>query len=329
MTEETLKSVLADALEQDKKQTELTKPEYDFSILGLRDDIPEHIYHRSPGINKHGLDNISVSPLHYLTEKQNPKPSTPAMVIGSALHCLVLTPELFDQEYVREPKNKPRRPTVLQINPKKGDPKPEHIEALEWWRNWENKSDCKTIISDNPGDDPFWKPGDWQTIHNIRDAVRAHPIASILLDPDQGWAERSCYWMDKETGRLCRCRIDFFNEAHGLALDLKTAMSARMSDFMRSVSDYRYHVQAEMYSAGLKACGLHVQAFVFVAVEKVPPYGIGIYTLNPQGRHIGRAMWRQDMRTFDQCKKLDEWPCFPPEVRELNLPPWAEKGKIS
>jgi len=301
------------------------KPEYDFSKLGLRDDIPEHIYHRSPGINKHGLDNINVSPLHYLTEKENPPPATPAMIIGSALHCLVLEPERFDQEYIKD--DAPKKPTSAQINAKTITPKTQ--AQIEVYDQWQAAAFGKTIIKDKPGKDPFWEPGDWATLHNIRDAVRAHPVASILLDPDQGWAEKSMYWMDKEIGRLCRGRVDFFNEAHGVAVDLKTAASARYSDFIRAVSDYRYHVQEQMYLAGLKAAKVPVQAFVFVVVEKKPPYAIGIYTLDKEAKHIGHAMWRQDMRTFDECKKNDEWPCYPSEVRDLILPPWAERGKYS
>ena len=313
---------------EQKPETESTelagKPEYDFSKLGLRDDIPEHIYHRSPGISKHALDQLNVSPLEYKTRKDHPEPPTPAMILGSALHCLVLTPELFDAEYMSD-RDKPKKPTSAQINAKTITAKTQ--AQIAEWEKWQSATIDKTIIKDNPGDDPFWSPGDWQTIHNIRDAVRAHPVASILLDPEQGWAERSPYWMDKETGRLCRSRVDFFNEAHGLAIDLKTAASAGYSDFLRSVHDFRYHVQAAMYTAGLKACGVPVKAFCFVAVEKKPPYAVGIYTLDAQARHIGHTMWRQDMRTFDQCKKADEWPSYPPEVRELILPPWAEKGK--
>lgn len=304
------------------------KPDYDFSRLGIRDDIPEHIYHRSPGISKHALDAINVSPLHYLTEKQNPKPPTPQMVLGSALHCLVLEPERFDDEFIKEPTNKPRKPTAAQIN-KKGGPTGETLAALEWYAEWEKASEGKTVISDKPGKDEYWEPGDWQTIHNIRDAVRSHETASILLDPDAGVAERSIYWRDKETARLCRSRVDFLNEAHGLAIDLKTAASARYSEFTRAIHRYRYHVQAEMYSAGLRACKWPLKAFVFIAVERVPPYGVGVYVLDSEARRIGFTQWRNDMHTYDQCKRLDEWPSYPPEVREIVLPAYAQRGDFS
>jgi len=306
-------------------QTDITKPEYDFSKLGLRDDIPEHIYHRSPGISKHALDEVAESPLLYKTKKDHPEPSTPAMRIGSATHAYVLETDRFTDEFAIEPAGAPKKPTSAQLNAPK--PTEKALISINYWKKWNDENAGKFVISNKPGDDPFWKPGEWQTIQNIHDAVRAHPIASILLDPSQGWAERSAYWMDREFSRLCRCRVDFFNEAHGLAIDFKTAESAGYSDFIRAVSQYRYHVQAESYTAGLKACGVPVKAFVFVVVEKKPPYQIGIYTLDAKARHIGHAMWRQAMRTFDECKKTDEWPAFPPEVRELELPPWCEKGK--
>jgi len=293
--------------------------------LGLRDDVPEQLYHRSPGISKHALDDLAISPLEYKTRKEHPEPPTPAMVLGSALHCLVLTPELFDDEFSSD-MGRPKKPTSAQLNAKNG-PTEKTLAMMVELEKWEAAREGKIIIKSKPGKDPFWEPGDWQTIHNIRDSVRAHPIASILLDPDQGWAERSAYWYDKETGRLCRSRIDFFNEGHGLAIDLKTAASAGYTDFCRAVVDYRYDVQAAMYTEGLKRVGVPVKAFCFVVVEKKPPYAIGIYTLDPQARHIGYVKWRQAMRTFDECKTADKWPSYPSEVRELILPPWAEKGK--
>lgn len=295
--------------------------------LGLRDDVPEALYHQSPGISKHALDQLAISPLHYKTHKDNPEPPTPAMVLGSAFHCLVLTPELFDQEFASD-MGKPKKPTAAQLNAKNG-PTEKTLTMINELEAWESQRAGKIIIKSKPGDNPFWSPGDWQQIHNMRDAVRAHPVASILLDldPEVGWSERSPYWMDKQTGRLCRSRIDRFNEAHGLAIDLKSAVSSGYSDFCRAVVDYRYDVQAAMYTAGLKAVGVPVKAFVFIVVEKKPPYAIGIYTLDQKARHIGHVKWRQSMQTFDECKTADKWPSYPEEVRELILPPWAEKGK--
>ena len=43
------------------------------------DDIPNEAYHRGPGVSSSNLKTIGRSPLHYRTEKDHPKPSTPAM----------------------------------------------------------------------------------------------------------------------------------------------------------------------------------------------------------------------------------------------------------
>ncbi len=294
-------------------------------ILGLRDDVPEHIYHRSPGISKHQLDQIAISPEYYITRKNHPEPSTPAMRLGSATHAYVLESDRFSDQFAIESIDAPKKPTKPQLAA--AIPTKNALISINYWADWNLKNEGKFIISNKPGNDPFWKPGEWQTIKNIHAAVRAHPIASVLLDPSQGWAERSPYWIDKQTGRLCRSRVDFYNEAHGLAIDFKTAVSSGYSDFCRAVVDYRYDVQASMYTAGLRAVNVPVKAFVFIVVEKTPPYAVGIYTLNDKSRHIGHVKWRQSMQTFDECKKTDNWPSYPPEIRELDLPPWAEKGK--
>ena len=61
--------------------------------------------------------------------------------------------------------------------------------------------------------------------------------------------------------------------------------------------------------------------WVFVAVEKKPPYAIGIYYATPDQIDLGRRQARQLFKRLVAAKRLDQWPSYSDhEVRELELP---------
>ena len=129
--------------------------------IGLHEDIPNGEYHRGPGISKSGLDLIHRSPAHYMTQRLHPKPPTAAMTFGSAFHDLVLLPELFEKTY---------RPDPAPGSQSK-DAKSQREELI---------GDGITIIHTATAAG-YWERDDWRTLHLMRDAVMAHPIAFVLL----------------------------------------------------------------------------------------------------------------------------------------------------
>lgn len=270
--------------------------------LGIHDGIPEDVYHASPGISKHGLDLIEQSGAHY---KAGFVEETKALIYGGAFHCLVLEPHLFESKYIVNNKHK-----TFQSNKAKA------------WRDEQHEQGLRVISQ-----------ADFDHMRRMHDVIREHAYASILLDPTQGRAEQSAYWIDDNkqiwgdqdpTYRLCRCRPDFINEAHRLVIDLKTAVCAGASKFAKVCANHRYHVQDVFYTDGLRQCGKRVDAFVFVAIEKEPPYAIGIYKLSARARELGRRQYQRDMQKYNEFMTKKEWPSYPGEIRELDLPKYAE-----
>lgn len=68
---------------------------------GVYSGIPNADYHGGPGISKSGLDLIRRSPLHYkcVVDGANDNQPTPAQMIGTAAHCLILEPQEFAKHY--------------------------------------------------------------------------------------------------------------------------------------------------------------------------------------------------------------------------------------
>lgn len=99
------------------------------------------------------------------------------------------------------------------------------------------------------------------------------PEAAVI-----GAAELSAYWVDKETGVLCRCRPDFWRG--------------------------------------------EPKHFIFIAVEKKPPYAVGVYKLDEESVDLGRAQYRTDLRVYAECKANDNWPGYGDKIQTISVPGW-------
>lgn len=254
-------------------------------------------YHQGPGVSKSQLDAIaSGSPRHYWHRYINPDRErdepTPALVLGSAVHSIILEPDLFATEYVANP----------GIERRSNAGKAEYAAFVA-----ENKG--KTILDDDQ----------MQTCLAIRDAVHAHPVAAGLLRGGQ--AEQSFYAIDAETGELIKCRTDYL--AGDLIVDVKTTEDASPNGFGKSAANFRYPVQVAWYRHVMEsAFGEAPPHWVFLAVEKKPPYALGIYF--PDNADVQRAALaaRRDFMRIVEHKRADHWPDYGSEVLPLSLPAW-------
>lgn len=177
---------------------------------------------------------------------------------------------------------------------------------------WEKVNEHRTILN----------PEQWKTIHAMRDALMAHPAANALLTVIPGKAEKSVYWIDATTGVLCRCRPDWWRDDN-LIVDLKTTEDASPEGFARSIAKFRYDVQDAFYTDGVQqATGKRPKAFVFIAVEKKPPYGVGVYVLDAETKDLGRAQYQHDLRVYAECLRTGEWPGYGDKIQTISLPAW-------
>lgn len=186
-------------------------------------------------------------------------------------------------------------------------------------------SEVKQTWLQNNGHRIVLEPEQWDQLHRMRAAVFAHPVASKLMSM-KGRAEHSVYWVDKETGELCRCRPDWWPS--NLIVDLKTTEDASPIGFAKSIANYSYDVQDAFYTDGMAAAGEPIRAFLFLAVQKDAcvvegqSFGVAVYQLDDASRELGRAKYKTDLRTFSQCKKLNQWPNYGDMIQPISLPQW-------
>jgi acetyl/propionyl-CoA carboxylase alpha subunit len=66
------------------------------------------------------------------------------------------------------------------------------------------------------------------------------------------------------------------------------------------------------------------EGFIFIAVEKKPPYAVGIYTLSLDGKAQGWAEAMADVQVYRNAEEQKQWRGYSPKIEEIELPRWAQ-----
>lgn len=258
---------------------------------GIYHNISNADYHAGPGVSKSGLWKLyTQTPAHF---RYGAHEHSAAFDMGEACHLAVLQPDEFERRVYRGPED--RRGNKWK-------------DAADW-----AAANDRLILT----------AGDYDAALAIRDALHADQWIHAIITGGKPIVEASGYWIDEQTGELCRCRPDLYREDLGVIIDLKSTASAHPEQFARSVVSYGYHAQEAFYSDGWAALGKPVNAFAFIAFEKKPPYAFAVYELPPAIVEDGRAIMRKALDTYAECKRSDKWPGYPAGVRELSFSRWA------
>jgi hypothetical protein len=166
----------------------------------------------------------------------------------------------------------------------------------------------------------------WETVSAMSDAIRRHPQASTLLNPNKGKPEQTLIWRDETADVWCRARIDWLPHrtpnSRLILTDYKTTTDASAEAFGKSAANYGYFVQEMFYSEGARAVGLDEDPrFLFVVQEKEAPYLVNVVELDDQAKALGRTFVRIALNTYRDCRASGEWPGYA-GIDLATLPGW-------
>ena len=275
------------------------------TMSGRYTDMSNEDYHRSPAISKSGMDRLAISPEHYQAYLLERREETPAMKTGTAVHMAVLEPELFKKTYVHF--------YDAEICESIGGAKPRATNKYKEWKAEFEAEFAGRILLDST---------EYREVTDISKSVLSRPVPLKILSA-AGAFEHSFFWDDPETGVACRCRPDFLRN-DGYIIDLKTTEDASPRGFEKSAEKFRYWVQAAFYKQGVEAVlNIDVKGFVFIAVEKKPPYAVACYTADEAMIAAGIEEVRRCLAIYKACDEADEWPGYPDEIMPLKRPAWA------
>lgn len=158
-------------------------------------------------------------------------------------------------------------------------------------------------------------------------ALRQHPVASALLDPEHGKPEVSAFWHDKSHGIDRRSRFDWLPERRSdgrlIVPDYKTTANAEPAKFKKSIFDFGYDVQAVFYTDAIHALEIAEDVtFLFIAQETTPPYLISVHQLDDASLRIGRERVDRACALFADCTANDTWPSYSDEIEFVSPPAW-------
>jgi hypothetical protein len=237
-------------------------------------DISIEAYHDAEGFSRTQLLAFNKSPYHFwyehlsgIAEKKEP---TDAMRMGSAIHTLLLQPELFKKEYAILP--------LLDRRTTKGK---------ETYAAFMEENTGKIILSYEQ----------YEKIISIITNVQRHEIVSNLLHGAQH--EQSIFWTDKETGLQFKVRPDSW--LGNMIVDLKTAKDSNIHRFKYTALSNGYYLQAGMIYEACKAIGKPIELFTLLVIEKDEPNVPSVFTMSDESLDFGVEQFNQYKRQLKKC----------------------------
>jgi hypothetical protein len=187
----------------------------------------------------------------------------------------------------------------------------------EAFAEFENQSQGKTVVSFDMVEQAT----------AMCEALNQNDFVKKLL---KGEKEKPFFWVDEMTGEECKCRTDVLTEIGEslVIVDLKSADCAETETFMRSAIKYGYDFQSAMYSDGVKQTTGKEPLFVFVVIEKKPPYAINILQADKLLVRRGYDLFRELIGIYHDCKTTGNWYGYLGKYNQINnlaLPAWLAK----
>lgn len=268
--------------------------------MGIHANVPFDEYLSINAVSNSYLGRLSECP----AKARLPREDTPSLMLGRAVHKLVLEgEEKFAEEFAVAPEND-YRGIKIDRRTKAGKDAWAEFEAEKQGRNILKKEDADNALA-------------------IADAVYSHPWAKKLLA--ENVTEQTIIWSDKDTGLLCKGRPDAIPAKDKCALvDLKTTRDASLEAFTRAVIQYGYHRQAAFYIDGYgSAAEVYVDMFIFIAVEPLPPHRTEVYVLDDEFIGAGREAYKQILRREVECRQTGVYPHYTQDgITEIFKPGW-------
>ncbi len=257
-------------------------------------NISNERYHASEGMSRSKLWTFKKLPslyhYQYLSGKYVRNDDKEEYVIGNMMHTMLLEPELFDEQFYIMPRTDRRTNAGKEL----------YAQAIIEAGN-------KTVITDMQ----------LEQVKEMKESLLKNSLVSNILNGAK--VEQSIFWEDKETGLLCKSRPDIWNTP--LCGDLKTSRNASYHGFQKAAMTDGLFMQAAMMYEALQSIQMPFEKFIFICVEKTPPYVTGLYLLDDEALQFGLDLFHATLRDFAKSQEEDVWPDY--GVQTLMIPKYA------
>lgn len=265
-------------------------------------DETNDAYHARPEVSASMLKKLDESPrlfeAHYIT-RTIPSRQSDAMRIGSAVHAAILEPGHFIKSYVCCPVDCSDRRTKA-------------------YKEWAATIGDREVLTD----------AETGRIAGCQEAIVRNETAKAIIDAAM-IVEKSFAYQDFLTQVPCRVRFDAL--AGDVIVDLKTVSDGSEAEFVKSIANYRYHLQAAHYIEGFRTLDPSRDwQFVFITLETVAPYRCRVFKLDDESLLIAANRRTELLESYKRRLADGDWSEEnESEVVTLSLPKWFKHKELA
>jgi exodeoxyribonuclease VIII len=231
-------------------------------IKYVKDTFPEYL-RKKDHISASDIKNFLKSPKYYYWNKylKTEKEDGRHFAIGSAIHELILEPQLFLSNYIVMPK----------VDRRTKDGKLQYEQfMIEAQGKMMLDSDEMVMITEM-----------------VKNATDNKTFMALL---ENSHRELSAYLVDEKTGLKLKVRPDILPQTKSTIIDIKSCIDSSPKKFKGDVYSYGYSLSAAYYCDLLKR-----ENYVFAAIEKSQPYQTSLYALSDEMMEYGRQQYRMGL----------------------------------
>jgi hypothetical protein len=271
---------------------------------GFYSGVPMSAYHSGrlclgPSLSSSGLRTLfTKSEAHFydqwpLNPEHDPSVNeeTEALVLGRAVHHLLLGQPHFAREFVITPSETPDAKGKMQPWTLRFD------SAKQWIK--ERAAEGVSVLS----------PEQAEKVKGMALRLAREPL--VKQGALSGLSEITMAWLDKETGVWLLSRPDVIPTDSGDFSDLKT-LGYGVVDYgnlVRTIAEHAYHQQAALCAEGFEALtSERLKSFSFYFVESKRPHCARMVMLKDVDLVLGMRQNRNAMRRFVAAMNAGHWP---------------------
>jgi len=234
------------------------------------------------------LKEFAKSPRHYLDYLNRKKETTPAMLFGSMVHCLLLEPSKFSNQFA-----------VMGTIDKRT------TAGKEAYAKFVEESAGKDVVMEN----------DYNEAMALADNVLSNPKLASWI--------QNCHQYEQEFRHEVRglpIRGFFDGVAEDYILEVKTTMDASPENLMRDFYNRQYHMQAGIYNI------VSDKPIKYLIIETKNPYDAYIADATDNYLKKGHELFFETIIRFNKCMEDNEWHKgyeFTTPSIKIDLPSWV------
>ncbi len=258
--------------------------------------MPAHVYHADrDALSCSMMKPLLVSPAHFQASLAAFGNSSRAKDFGTALHVLLLQPELAGQELAVFSGHADGRSKVYQ-----------------------------EFVADNSDklvlDEPTFALARQVVVKIAETPYKGRALGKFI---EESIPEATIYFTEPTTGLRMRVRIDAYHP--DITFDLKSTRHAIMRAFARDAIEFDYDLQAFMYSLGraMFEGTKEPKPFVFIATESTAPHSVSTLAAGSTFMENGLRKFQACAGAFKACTDARMWPDLGRDD-VLDIEPWQQ-----